>query len=183
MALLLDELDDTTREHMLREFEMEMSSENPFKPATLSLKGRAAWPNLMRDAIRDGHDGTLHAALLNDPALFNSHESYVRNGVAHQRAINHEQASERLATSEFNTWYVRGLSARLLAEGVETVEVYRAATPRWEPGGCAAHEGMIASVQAVYDGHRSAYWPVSNPDAFAIPFQAGCHHSIRRVAE
>jgi hypothetical protein len=60
--------------------------------------------------------------------------------------------------------------------------VYRAAEPKWVVAGCAGHEGAIVSAQEVYDGHRANYWPNENPDAFAIPFQPGCHHSIRRVS-
>ena len=183
MTLVLEELDPTTREYMLREFESEIASSTPYVPATLSETGIAAWPELARSAIREGDDATLLASLLADPTLFRSHEANLRKGATRPAVINHRQASDRLATSEFNTWYVRGLSARLLAEGVTEVEVYRAAPPKWKIASCAAHEGRIVQVQVVYDGHRSAYWPESNPTAFAIPFQAGCHHSIRRVRE
>lgn len=90
------------------------------------------------------------------------------------------QASVRLATNEFNTWYVRGLSGLLLDEGMVQCEVYRAGHPKWEPSECSKHEGEIVAVQDVYAGHRRRYWPVPDPTAFSIPFQPGCHHSIRR---
>ena len=180
MALVLDELDPTTRQHMLREFEAELAG-NPYLPASLSEQGRAAWPDLMRRAILEGDDTTLRAALLTDPTLLRPRETAVRSGVAHERNVNFAQASQRLATGEFNTWYVRGLSARLLAEGVESVEVYRAAVPKWEPAACSSHEGAVVAVRDVYEGHRARYWPTENPDGFSVPFQPGCHHSIRRI--
>lgn len=181
--LALDDLDEVTREHMLREFVAEQAAPDPYVPFRLTPDGADIWPTLMEEAIQTGSDESLHLALRNAPGLFASHEPWVRNGVTRMRAVNQNQASEMLATSEFNTWYVRGLSARLLEENVPYVEVYRAAVPKWEVAGCASHEGRMVATQDVYDGHRAAYWPVENPTAFSVPFQPGCHHSIRRPVE
>jgi len=177
MTLVLEELDNETRIHMLREFEAELASGNPYRSPVLSERGRAAWPGMFKGAIEQGNDETLRIALTADMSYLNSHEEYSK-GV---RKVNFAQASERLAIGEFNTFYVRGLSSKLLEEGVSEVEVYRAATPRWEPGECVTHEGRTVAVQDVYDGHRATYWPVPDAGAFAIPFRPGCHHSIRRI--
>lgn len=181
MSLYLPELDSTTREHMLREFDDEQAR-LPFVPTVLSAHGRNVWPALMRDAIELGDDVTLLNDLLRDPAVFNEQETYQRQGVIRTRTVNPAQAAERLATNEFNTWYVRGVAARSLAEGISHVMVYRAAEPKWAVAACSEHEGVVVPVQAVYDGHRAKYWPEGNPDAFSIPFQPGCHHSIRRAS-
>ena len=181
MPLYLPDLDPTTREYMLREFDAEQAGA-PYVPAVLSLHGRRAWPTMMRDAIEFGDDDALLNDLLRDPSVFNEQEQYVRQGVPRMRKINAQQAATRLATSESNTWYVRGVAARFLAEGISHVMVYRAEEPKWAAAGCADHEGTIVPTQEVYDGHRAAYWPTTNPGAFAIPYQAGCHHSIRRVS-
>lgn len=181
MSLDLPELDLVTRGHMVREFGAEQAG-RPFVPSVLSAHGCVEWPSLMREALTAGDDVTLLDSLLRVPSLFNRQESYRRQGVVRLRSVNVRQAAERLATSEFNTWYVRGLSARLLAENVSEVEVYRAAEPKWTVASCAQHEGRTFSVQKVYDGHWAHYWPVADPNAFSIPFQPGCHHSIRRAA-
>jgi hypothetical protein len=105
------ELDGTTREWMLRRFEAEESGGNPYRSEALSQPGLADWPDLMRQAITDpdGNEVTL-AARLNRPGYWQATETYVRNGVSHQRRVNAAQASERLAVTEFNTWYVAGLA-------------------------------------------------------------------------
>jgi hypothetical protein len=181
MPLYLPDLDPTTRHYMLLEFDSEQD-ESPFVPAVLSAHGRIIWPTMMRNAIELGHDGSLINDLLGDPSAFTPEETYRQKGVIRTRKINRRQSAERLGTSEFNTWYVRGLAARFLAEGISHAMVYRAADPKWAAAGCTNHEGAIVPVQEVYDGHRARYWPTENPDAFAIPFQPGCHHSIGRVA-
>lgn len=178
MALEFSELNSRTRDFMLREFDAEQAGGLPYEPRVLSAHGLNEWPGLMREAINRGNDETLTAALRSESALLNSHETWAK-GV---RVVNHFQASERLAMGEFNTAYVRGLTALLLEEGVDQVEVYRAAPPKWQSADCAAHEGVSVSAQKVYDGHRSRYWPVEDSSAFSIPFHAGCHHSVRRLA-
>ena len=180
MAMNFEELDRTTRRYMLQEFEAEIASDNPYFGKNLSAAGRSPFPELMRAAINGGSEETLGAAL-NRPGLWKDKETYERNGVRRQRRINVRQASERLALTEFNTWYVRGLARRLMDEGEEHCQVYRAAQPRWEPADCAAHENQVFPLQEIYEGHRARYWPVANDGALSIPFGPGCHHTIRRL--
>ena len=179
MAMKFEELDKTTRRHMLQEFEIEIARD-PYFGRSLSPAGRAAFPGMMREAINRGNEETLGAAL-SRADLWNKMETYERNGVPRERRINVGQASERLALTEFNTWYVRGLSRRLIDEGVRHCQAYRAAQPKWEPADCTAHENRIFTVREIYDGHRARYWPVVNANAVSIPFGPGCHHTIRRV--
>jgi hypothetical protein len=183
MVMAFEELDDTTREYMLREFEDEESSGNPYRGQNLSPQGRAAFPDLMREAIAGGTEETL-ARALQDARYWNRREHYVtRQGRAAQRDVNINQAAERLATSEFNTWYVRGLCRRLLDEGVSQCQAYRAAEPKWEHGECARYEGEVFDVEEIYAGHRARYWPPpGDATAVSIPFTPGCHHTIRRHA-
>lgn len=169
-----DELDDVTRRYMLSEFEAEQAGGNPYIPRNLSPAGRAAFPDLMREAIRSGTEQTLSAALSN-PTYWEPHD-------ASGKRVNVPFAAQRAALTEFNTWYVRGLARRLLDEGVEYCQVYRAMPPKHEPGECSQHEGQTCPVQMVYDGHRRRYWPEpGDPTAFSIPAGPSCHHTIRRV--
>ena len=116
--MIFTELDPTTREWMLRRFEAEESGGIPYRSGVLSPPGLAHWPDVMRQAItdRDGSEVTL-AAALDRADYWQAIETYVRNGVPHQRRVNPAQASERLAITEFNTWYVAGLAARLQRGG------------------------------------------------------------------
>lgn len=182
MSLVLKELDSTTREYMLKEFDAELAAV-PYRPTALTPSGDAEWPGLLRAAIVDGDDSTLADSLLARSELLIDEEEYVRGGVTRRRQVNKVHAARRLAMSEFNTWYVRGLSSRLIAEGVAKVRVYRAAEAKWSPAGCETHEGEVFAVEDVYGGHRARYWPVPNDSAFSIPFQAGCHHTIERFED
>ena len=181
MAMVFEELDDTTRKYMLREFQEEESGGSPYRGQNLSPQGCDAFPDLMREAIVGGTEETL-AHSLQDAGYWNTHEEYVtRQRKTAQRPVNMNQAAERLATSEFNTWYVRGLCRRLMDEGVTHCQAHRAAEPKWEPGDCAEHEGEVYAVPDIYAGHRTRYWPEpGDRNAVTIPYQPGCHHTIRR---
>ena len=180
MTMNYEELDNTTRKYMLEEFEVEIASPNPYFGKNLSAEGRAVFPRLMRETINEGNEQTLGAAL-NCARLWNEMETYERSGVIRERRINVRQASERLALTEFNTWYVRGFARRLIDEGVTHCQAYRAAQPKWEPADCSAHENKVFTVPEIYEGHRARYWPIRNPDAVSIPFGPSCHQTIRRV--
>jgi hypothetical protein len=67
----------------------------------------------MRDAIKQGNEESLAAALA-DASLWEPMETFVREGVAQERKRNIPKSCERLATTEFSTWYVRGLARRLM---------------------------------------------------------------------
>jgi hypothetical protein len=181
--MIFTELDGTTREWMLRRFEAEESGGNPYRSEVLTRLGLARWPDIMREAITDpdGSEVTL-AFALNRPDYWQATEIYVRNGITRQRSVNPSQASERLAITEFNTWYVAGLAARLQEEGVTDCRVYRAGMPKWQPAECSVHEGQTYAVAEIIAGHRVGYWPQPGvPGRLSIPAGPGCHHTIGRV--
>jgi hypothetical protein len=181
MTMNYEELDETTRESMLREFEAEEAGGRPYRSKDLSAAGRAAFTGHMRDAIRQGTEVTLGPAL-SQPHYWNPTGRRTVKGVDRTYTINPGFAAERLALTEFSTWYVHGFAARLLAEGVTRCEIYRGAEPKGEPAECSQHEGQIVAVQLVYDGHRARYWPEpGDPTAFSIPAHPNCHHLIRRL--
>jgi hypothetical protein len=181
MSMNYTELDEKTRAIMLSEFDAEQAGGNPYRSKALSPNGQQVFPQLMRDAIKQGTEVSLMSALA-DASLWNPMETYVRDGVLRERKLNVQQSAERLATTEFSTWYVRGLTKRLLNEGVNKCQVYRGAQPKWEPGECSEHEGQIVDVKTIYKNHRVRYWPEpGNKDAFSIPFGPGCHHLIKRA--
>ncbi len=176
-----EELDEITRNWMLNEFHAEEASGNPYRSSRLSPQGLSVFPIAMENAIRHGNEETLGRSLSN-PEYWNPTETYVRSGVTRERKVNPEKAAEFLAYTEFNTWYVRGFARRLIEEGEERCQVYRAA-PAFQPRAeCLKHDNKIYSVKEIYDGHRARYWPPpGNPNALSIPVGTNCHHSIRRV--
>ena len=181
MAMHYEELDEKTRAIMLSEFEAEQSGGNPYSSKALSAHGQEVFPQLMRDAIKQGTEVSLAAALA-DASLWDPMEKFVRDGVPQERKRNIPKSAERLATTEFSTWYVRGLARRLMDEGVEKCQVYRGAQPKWEPGDCAKHEGLILDVKTVYANHRARYWPEpGNKGALSIPLAPGCPPVIKRA--
>lgn len=104
-----------------------------------------------------------------------------RWGRLQEYRINLEDAAKRLAMTEFNTAYVRGLCGRLLDDSVPFVQVYRAA-PAFEPRGeCLQHEGQHYSTRSIYSGHPARYHPTARPGVLSIPVGPHCHHSVRRV--
>lgn len=180
MAMNFEELDERTRQYMEQEFEAELASGQGYRSLDLIGDGPASFPALMRDAIRSGTERSLAASLM-VPGFWKTDRQTTRSGAPATEQVNVRQTAERLALSEFNTWYVRGLARRLLDEGVRTCQVYRAGDPKGEPAECVANEGRVLEVQAIYDGHRARYWPrPGNRTAISIPSHPNCHHTIRR---
>jgi hypothetical protein len=169
-----EELDDTTRQWMLEEFIKERDSGSPYLSPWLSEMGHEAFPEAMENAIRDGLDETL-AFDINHPSYWLSHDPA-------GKVISPFEHPKRLAASEFNTWYVRGLARKLMEEGETECQVYRADTSKGEPcDKCRQMEGRLYPLAEVYEGHRAAYWPNPDPYALSIPAHEGCRCSIRRV--
>lgn len=177
-----EELDEITRRHMLEEFRVEQGGVQPppFRPKNLTAAGRQAFVGIMELAITDGTEETLELAL-SRPVYWIEEELQLRRGKQVPVTISAATRARRFAITDFNTWYVRGLCARLMTEGVEYCEVYRAHaaySPRRE---CLPLEGQILHVTDVYAGHRAKYHPAANPAAFSVPVGPNCHHSIRRL--
>jgi hypothetical protein len=181
MAMNYEELDDQTRKYMLAAFQEEETSGKPYRSAALSAAGLAVFSGLMENAIKSGTETSLYQAL-GDARYWTETEEYTRAGVTRTRHRNIPQSAQRLALTEFSTWYVKGFAKRLLAEGIDKCRVYRGEEPKWAPDECARHEGMICSVQDIHDKHRARYWPEpGDKKAFSIPSGPGCHHIIGRV--
>lgn len=167
MGLHYRDLDDRTRHHMLIGYEEELASENPYVSGRLSDRGRDLFPELMREAIRNGTDESLRAQL-NDARLW--------------RPGSSRDAAQRLAYCEFNTFYVRGLAYRLQAEHEHRCEIYRAG-PAYAPRAlCRSWEGVSRSIADVLAGHRRHYHGDVDVAVLSIPVGANCHHTIGRCA-
>jgi len=175
------ELDEKTREYMLKEFEKEEAGGDPYRSEKMTELGLESFPDYMVKAIKDGNEVSLAADLVN-PSFWQSYETYKRAGNVHERKINPEYAAKRLALTEFNTWYVRGLAKRLMDEGEKQCEIYRAESAKVPKCECTSWEGSKFDLEKVYNGHRIRYHHKNiDRTAFSIPSGPLCHHSISRL--
>ncbi len=124
MSLELADLDDTTRQHMLTELDLDINDKKLYYGKYLSEEGRDSYPILLRKAIEDGDDDSLAAALA-EPGLFLSRYQRKKPSGGFTSAKVPHTANKTLAEGEFNRFYLRGLCARALGTGAE-VEIYRA---------------------------------------------------------
>jgi len=127
---------------MLAELELDVAEEKLYLSKYLSLTGRAAYPLLLGEAIEDGDDDSLAAALRAAGVFVDTYEKRKPKGGYTTATVPHT-APETLAEGEFNRFYLRGVCRRLIAAGSGSVEVYRArasAVPR------AESEAMIGTL-------------------------------------
>ena len=170
------ELDAETRKWMLVEFEAEEDSK-PYRPPRLNDVGQMKFVEMMTRAIQTGDIQSLEAEV--SSGCLKSMETRTRNGrTSHVRVPRN--AAHILAHTEFTTWYTRGFARRLIEEGVEMCEVYRAEAAARPRCSCSRLEGSVVSVRSVYDGHRPYHYG-TNPE-ITIPDGPLCHHTIRRVS-
>lgn len=175
-----DELDSVTREWMLKEFRIEQEETNPYRSKEMTGLGKSKFTEIIEEAILEGNEVSLAADLVNTK-FWQPYTNYSVKGKIRKRKVNPLDSSKRFALTEFNTWYVRGLCRKLMEEGVESCEVYRAAYASEPRPDCQDHDGKTFKVLDVYKGHRARYWPIVNKTAFSIPIGPNCHHTIRRL--
>lgn len=176
--LMFEELDEITRDFMLMEFEVSGWVQSSPTCRSLSPLGRDALPLFLHAAIGSADETALIRAI--------SHGRYWNDGIQAGDDVvslvplfDYLRASVRLATHEFNAWYVRGLAARLLSEGETKCEVYVAAAVPCREGACSFRDREIMAVARVRRGCPQLIW--RGRPAVPIPFSEGCYHSIRRV--
>ncbi|MFB9991915.1 hypothetical protein ACFFLM_08040 [Deinococcus oregonensis] len=118
----LENLDSVTRNSMVEEIELDISQGNLYRPERLSPYGAAHFHELLLEAARSSSPDQLAAQMARDGRFFNSTELR-SNGVQAKVPSN---AANILAEGEFNRYYLRGLAARAIAEGIPFLEIYRA---------------------------------------------------------
>lgn len=170
------ELDQTTRRYMLAELESEVAAGTLYLSNRLTPEGKAAYPSLLRTAIRSGNDTSLTQAL-RQPAFWNTHEVRVRQGTSFTAKMPNN-APEILAEGEFNVFYMRGFCRRLLAEGEAQVEVYRAKAVSQPRAGERINPGDRLACQDVLDDLQSREEGASK---LGIPRGPASGLSLRRI--
>lgn len=121
MALQYANLDEATRDFMLREVDFDVERDKLYMSTRLNEGGRLEYESLLREAIANHNDDWL-AQQLSARGAFKSHDGLTPTGKPRKVPVN---AADTLAEGEFNRFYIRGLSARAVSEGVDSVEVYR----------------------------------------------------------
>ena len=157
MALRYENLDETTRAFMLAEFDMDSHAGRVYACKRMTDAGQRQFPALLRQAIREKDDRWLAEQLhdrFRDAVPVGARSDYA--------AV---EGSELIAEGEFNRYYMRGLCARAVEEGIAEVQVYRArvvAALRRSLlqciGECHAPDAFLGDLHAA---HRSAPASVS----------------------
>lgn len=130
MSLDLENLDERTREFMLAEVESDCGTDRLTLSTRFTPEGAAVYPDLLRQAIRQGDDASLTAALEAGPFFAEWEEGHRGDKVFPRRV--RKDAARLFSEGEFNRFYVRGLCLRASTDGISHVEVYRA-RPSVEP--------------------------------------------------
>lgn len=125
MTLYFHHLDERTRRLMLEEVEYDIAHNQLHISPFLSGQGQQDYANLLREAIRTGHDGTLAQSLGVHRRI---HRSLPRRKPKGGFTIvsTPVNAATVLAEGEFNRFYMRALARRALEDGISELVIYRA---------------------------------------------------------
>jgi hypothetical protein len=170
VALRYENLDDKTRAYMLTEYDMDSASGRVYVCKRLRDEGRRTFPALLRQAIAQ-HDDAWLSGQLRELLLLTTYSGTGPLGVG-------EQVPEIIAEGEFNRYYMRGVCARAVDEGVEQVQVYRAKVVATRKASLLEHIGQFVSPATILAEFHSAHR--SDP-ALASPFGADTGLSMRLV--
>ena len=125
MGLRYEDLDEETRRFMLEEIDMDVRNGSIYISNYLNPRGCDLWPQILREAARDGNDDSLAQAIVRDRCLKDRVERRKPKGGYTMAAVP-VTAHETMGEGEFNRYYTRGLCRRAIEDGVAELEVYRA---------------------------------------------------------
>jgi hypothetical protein len=138
MPLKYENLDPTTRRYSLAELERDIERGTVIASHRLRPGSEERYREFLREALKYYDDQWLEerVAELLEP----TEQRSTRTG-GRTRVKMPENAARLLAEGDFNRYYMRGVSARALAEGRREVEVYRARLSEHPRPESAAIEG------------------------------------------
>ena len=110
---------------MVEEISNDIAAGKLYESPRLSASGRQQYPELLRTAAQTGNDDSL-AAELRVLGILNTTEERRKPKGGTTIAQVPVTAPETLAEGEFNRFYARGLCRRAIAQGIESLVVYRA---------------------------------------------------------
>lgn len=125
MAFYFPDLDERTRRLMLDEVAHDEARNRLHISPYLSGQGVRDFPELLKEAIRNGDDETLTAELERYRRIARtSHRRQPQGG--YSIVTIPSNAAETIAADAFNRYYIRALCRRALEDGLEELVVYRA---------------------------------------------------------
>ena len=123
MPLKYENLDPTTRRYSLAELERDIERGAVIASQRLRPGSEERYRELLREALKYYDDQWLEERVTE--LLEPTEQRSTRTG-GRTRVKMPANAARLLAEGDFNRYYMRGVSARALAEGRREVEVYRA---------------------------------------------------------
>jgi hypothetical protein len=134
MSLYLHHLDPRTRLLMHNEVQHDLARGALYLSRRLTDPGRAMYVPTLLNAVMRGDTDSFAQGIQRNRLLKTHEESHSRRGMPFVKAVPHD-AHVTLAEGEFHRFYLRGLSARAVEDGIEHLEIFRAKVvhvPRWE---------------------------------------------------
>lgn len=150
MGLAYENLDETTRQLMLKEIKLD--GDTLYRSSYLNATGQELWPELLRDAASNGSDDALAAALRENRCFKDRVERNKPKGGTTMARVP-VTAAQTLAESQFNMYYIRALARRAIDDG-GTLTVYRAKEVRDPRGTSQAMIGTQLDPTYVLDELR-----------------------------
>jgi hypothetical protein len=156
MGLHYTNLDAETRKYMIEEIDLAIADKSIYLSPWLSPQGIQDWPGLLKTAAANGSDDTLAGALRQNGRV---------NVMAQRRKPKSAEmttyrvpdtAPMTMAEGEFNRFYCRGLCRRAIANGIISLEVYRAKNVEQPRSDSQAKIGTKVDPKAILEDLRSS---------------------------
>jgi hypothetical protein len=158
LGINFENLDTQTREFMIKELELDISSGKLYISPRLNAAGQTNWANLLREAIQKYDDDWLTNQLLIKGYMRTQEKRRTRSGGIAMARVP-VTARETLAEGEFNRLYARGLCARAIKDGITEVEIYRGKSVRRpRPISQAKIGKKVAAKTLLEDLRKSQVW-------------------------
>lgn len=123
MKFKFENLDQQTRELMISEINTDIEKGLLYFSKRFNDTGRKLYAKLLLDSVSSGDEETLANSLKSNNCFAEKEARNGKNGVTYAKIP--ETASQTLAESEFNRFYIRGLALRAIASS-QTLTIYRA---------------------------------------------------------
>lgn len=125
MGLRYMNLDGETRRLMVEEFEFDLETTGIYLSSYLRNDAHDEWADLLREALLNGTDDSL-AAEVNARSLLKTHTQRSKPKGGFTTVAVPYTAPQTLSEGQFNVYYMRALSRRVLNGDANFLRVYRA---------------------------------------------------------
>ena len=154
MAFDFKKLDVQIRRLMLEEVLMDETRGEFFRGKYTNDTGKAAFPQLLKQAVQSGNEVSL-AQSLHSALFLKSYTKKTPSGGTTTAAVPHN-ANIMLAEGEFNRFYIRAICRLATEQGLTEVRIYRAKqvnNPRTES---QKRIGQLVDAQSLLSDLRSS---------------------------